>query len=272
MRTFDVASLRQGFEQLLQDRKYKEKIEMDIRDFLVNRNKLEKDPYYIDAIRELGELVSSVNYFREKNARSFRDDFNARIRPLGTNFLSTNKGRQGFIDIVVRNAALRKDVAERKIRRILSELESKSVKDWLEELYALSKKGKRSVLGPKGRDLFLRDMGYFDRVPIDIHEIRFILRTGIYHCCSKDFFDPLEKEDLQVALVNFCKENLAGLRFHNVDLSKSPGIVDLVIWYHSADPKSGGFSVCSAKPKCVDEKALCPFSEACLFSMIKECR
>ena len=213
-------------------------------------------------------MISSVNYFSNANARSFRKDFDAHIRPLGTGFLSTDKGRQSYIDTVVRNAALREDVAERKIRRILSELESKSIKDWIEELYVLSKKGKKTVLGPKGRDLFLRDMGYFDRIPIDIDEIRFIIRTGIYHCCSKNSFDPLEKEDLQDALANFCREHLE-LQFHDVDLSKSPGIVDLVIWYHSADPNSGGFSVCAAKPKCLDGKDICPFSKACLFSVIK---
>lgn len=269
MGAFDVANLRRGFEQLLEKKEYKEKIERDIHDFLVNRNGLERDHYYIEAIRKLGELISSVNYFRRKNAETFRRDFNRQVRPAGSNFLNTEKGRRRLIDIVVRNATMRRGVAEGKIYRLLEELGSKSIKQWTEELYILSKKGKKTILGPKGRDLYLRDMGYFDRIPIDIHEMRFILRTGIYHCCSTDSFDLLKKEDLQEALVNFCKEHLAGLEFHDVDLSKSPGIVDLIIWYHSADTKSGGFSVCAAKPKCIDEKSICRFSEACLFTTLR---
>ena len=45
MQVFNIDNLRRGFKQLLQDEKYKEKIEKDIRNFSVNRDELDKDPY-----------------------------------------------------------------------------------------------------------------------------------------------------------------------------------------------------------------------------------
>jgi hypothetical protein len=52
----------------------------------------------------------------------------------------------------------------------------------------------------KGIDELLRDCGYFDRVPIDIHEQRFKVRTGIFQQYSPSC-DPLDKREYHEALV-----------------------------------------------------------------------
>lgn len=164
----------------------------------------------------------------------------------------------------------RKGGAERKVKNFLVELESQSIKEWTESLYSLSNQGKGTeILGPKGRDIYLRDMGCFDRIPIDIHQIRFILRTGIYHACSETLFDPLQKEDLQEAFAKFCSRSLRGLKVRGLDLSMNPGIVDLFVWYHSANPKQGGFSICGSKPKCLERNDICEFYASCLFLQVR---
>jgi len=72
----------------------------------------------------------------------------------------------------------------------------------------------------------------------------------------------------QSAIVNFCREYLWGMKIQGIDLSKSPGIVDLIIWYHCADPPDG-FSICSVKPKCLEKEDICPLSRGCLFFTMK---
>lgn len=265
MQTFDPSNLRYGFEQLLQKNEYRKNIENDINDILKNKSRLDNDPNFIGAIEKLGELIASRSYYRRRPAERFREEFNKRIKLSRSDFFKTKEGQEILTDIV-RETATMKDDAVREIQNLLAKLNSQSIKGWTEHLYALSKKGKTEVLGEKGRDNYLRDMGYFDRVPIDVHEMRFVIRTGIYHCCSRDMFDPLKKGDLQNALVNFCNRFLSGLEVSDVDLSKSPGIVDLIIWYHCADPPLG-FSICAAKPRCLEDKATCPFSDACFFSI-----
>ncbi|KXA90830.1 hypothetical protein AKJ57_03530 [candidate division MSBL1 archaeon SCGC-AAA259A05] len=124
-------------------------------------------------------------------------------------------------------------------------------------------------MGEKERDLYLRDVGYLDRIPIDKHEMRFILRTGIYHSCSRDSFDPLEKEDLQNSLKVFCKEYLDGVYFKNLKLSENPTIVDKIIWYHCAK-SSPALNVCGSRPKCLKDYQSCPFTGGCLFFQYKK--
>jgi len=263
MKKFNPNDLVKGFRRLLNNAQYRKQIEKDVKNFLKNRKALDKDTDSIFAIRKLGELIASRNYYRRKYAELFNEEFK-KIEHLNSDFFRTTKGKQMLIDII-RKVSFQKKSAENKIRVLLEELKEKSLKDWTKNLHTLSQNGKgNEILGPKGRDIYLRDMGYLDRVPMDIHEMRFIIRTGIYHLCSKDMFDPLEKDDLQNAIVNFCKEYLPGLNVLGIELSKSPGIVDLIIWYHCADPPDG-FSVCAVEPKCLESENNCLLSRGCLF-------
>lgn len=190
--SFNPANLRSGFEELLGKNEYKERIKADLNRFMKNKEELEKDPDYIGAIEKIGELIASNNYFRPWPVGLFIENFDKRVRPLGSNFFRTQQGQDTLIEII-ESVAIKRETAVRKIKEILTELKSKSVKDWNKTLYAQSQKGEETNLGPKGRDIYLRDMGYLDRVPIDTHEMRFILRTGIYHLCSQREFDPLKK-------------------------------------------------------------------------------
>jgi hypothetical protein len=267
MKVFTANNLTKGFKKLLEKTEYKKQIEKDISDFLKNKKELIKNPDSTVALQKLGELIASRNYYRSKYAKLFLEEFK-KIENLGAGSLRTNKGKQKFLRII-RKVAFQKDDAVKKIHALLEELNQKSLREWTEDLHTLSLSGKGDkILGPKGRDIYLRDMGYFDRVPMDIHEMRFIIRTGIYHLCSRSLFDPLEKDDLQEAMVNFCKEHLSGLRISGINLSKSPGVVDLIIWYHCADPPDG-FSICAVEPKCLKKKSACPLSTACLFAISK---
>jgi hypothetical protein len=267
MKDFNSNFLVNGFKQLLDKVEYRKQIEKDINDFLRNKKELDKDPNSLVALEKLGELIASRNYYRRKYAKLFREEFK-KIEHSGSGFFSTNKGKQKFLG-TIRKVAFQKDDAVKKVHALLEELSQKSIREWTEDLHTLSQNGKGDkILGQKGRDIYLRDMSYFDRVPMDIHEMRFIIRTGIYHLCSRSLFNPLEKDDLQDAMVNFCKEYLSGLSISGINLSKSPGIVDLVIWYHCADPPDG-FSICAVEPRCLERKDVCPLSKACLFAVSK---
>ena len=267
MKAFNPMSLVEGLEQLINESRYRKQIEKDIKDFLENKKALDKNPDSMTALKKLGELIASRNYYRRKYAKLFSKEFK-KIERSRSGFFRTNKGKQKFLGIFGK-VAFQKDDALKKAHALLEELSRKSIKEWTEDLHTLSQNGEGDeILGPKGRDIYLRDMSYFDRIPMDIHEMRFIIRTGIYHLCSRNLFNPLEKDDLQDAIVNFCKEYLSGLSVSGIDLSKSPGIVDLVIWYHCADPPDG-FSVCAVEPRCLEKKDVCALSKACLFAVSK---
>lgn len=267
---FRPEELRRGFKLLLSDNRYREGIERDIRDFLENRRQLNESSNPIRIIRKLGEMMASRSYYRRAKVEPFRRKFDEIVRTYGPDFFWTEEGRRMLVDII-RQIAFRKGDAERWMLRLLEELKTKSLSEWTRNFYDNARRGEETeILGPKGRDNYLRDMGYFDRVPIDIHERRFIIRTGIYHLCSENLFDPLEIRDLQEALVKFSSRFLSGLSIQGVELSESPGIVDLIIWYHCAEPPDG-FNVCGAKPMCLAATDGCPFFGACYFSIAKQC-
>ena len=266
METFNPDNLASGFKHLLEDADYRRSIEKNVNDYLENKEKLATDPDSMVALGKLGELIASNNYYRGKYAELFRKEFES-AEQLESGFFTIEKSKKILKDIIGK-VAFRPDIAKKKVSVLLKELKQKSVREWTRQLYILSLKGRGTeILGPKGRDIYLRDMGYLDRVPVDIHEMRFIIRTGIYHHCSRNLFDPLKKGDLQNALVIFCKDHLRGLSVHDLDLSKNPGIADLIIWHHCADPP--GLGICAAKPKCLEKKTICPLSEACLFSTMR---
>ena len=166
--------------------------------------------------------------------------------------------------------------AERKILQFLKALEglSKELKLWSESERLKRFKDKleeileeKAKIGKKGIDNLLRDCGFFDRVPIDIHEQRFLLRTGIFHKYAlRKKSDPTDHNHLADAMKNFCNEQLAELEINGISLSDSPGIVDLIIWYFSQEKteKEISLGICAKIPQC--EK--CPLRNACLFSKL----
>jgi|Deesub1362A_J573_1020465.scaffolds.fasta_scaffold14827_1 hypothetical protein len=152
-----------------------------------------------------------------------------------------------------------KDKAKKRVKRLLK---YQTIKDFTEKLYEMAKIGKSNVLGEKGRDNYLRDFGYWDRIPMDRHEMRFIIRTGIYHVCSSENKnDPLDKKSLHDALINFCSKYLKGKVVEDIDLGDAPGIVDIFIWYYCGRER---YNICGSTPKCKK----CGFNGVCLYATI----
>jgi thermostable 8-oxoguanine DNA glycosylase len=173
------------------------------------------------------------------------------IKRYGSKF-RTKKAREELVKLVGNRR-------RKNIHQLLTKYTS--IKQFTESLYNLAVQGKTVVLGKKGRDDYLRDYGYWDRIPIDRHEMRFIIRSGIYHACStKDKSDHLEESDLQDALTRFCSIFLKGYAIEGINLGSAPGIVDLFIWSFSAEDR---YNICGANPRCDD----CILKCACLYAL-----
>lgn len=127
----------------------------------------------------------------------------------------------------------------------------------------------KAKIGRKGRDNIMRDCGYLKRIPIDVHEQRFLVRTGIFHKYSSlKESDHTDYDHLAEVLKRFCKEELKELELNGISLSNAPGVADLIIWYFSQEKTEQEISlgVCAKEPKC-DE---CPLKEnLCLFAKYK---
>lgn len=128
----------------------------------------------------------------------------------------------------------------------------------------------KAKIGRKGRDNILRDYGFFKKhIPIDAHEQRFILRTGIFHkYATLENSDPTNYDDLANALCRFCKEELKKLKVEGIPLSDAPGLVDLIIWYFSQEKteKKISLKICAKKPRCKK----CPLTDLCVFARMNE--
>jgi len=120
-------------------------------------------------------------------------------------------------------------------------------------------------IGRKGRDNLLRDCGFLNHIPIDIHEQRFLLRTGTFHrYASLNESDPMDYDHLANAMRRFCEKELSTLRINGISLSDAPGLVDLIIWYFSQEKTEQKISlgICAKTTQC--EK--CPINILCLFA------
>lgn len=224
----------------------------DIKDglqyFNTNKNSLERDPDSKEALRLIIRLVKTSG-FRLK-PRNFDNKLDSFIKQYGEDFRTSSARDE-----------LNMLVGDRKKKNMELLFAYPTLKQFTDNLYTLANHGKTEVLGEKGRDNYLRDFGYWDRIPIDIHEMRFIIRSGIYHTFSSiDKSDHLRKSDLQDALTRFCRKCLNGYSVEGIDLGTAPGIVDTFIWSFSAIDI---YNICGVTPKC--EK--CNLCDACLYSL-----
>jgi len=146
-----------------------------------------------------------------------------------------------------------------------------SLKAWVSELHEaipenfLHGKKPKCLRGVKGIGLkgacdIARTLGYFDVAPIDIHEQRFLLRTGIVCRYGPASFDPKDRMSYLETLRNFCREELNGEKVLGIDLGEAPGIVDIAIWCFCSKK---GRNICGDKPKCNEKH--CPLRNCCLY-------
>lgn len=258
---FDINKFADRFKSTISwmlENEQGEKIKEDLRILIKNKVELNKNPDSIKALRRIVELTVTKGEHLNKPL-NFDSKMESFIQKYGRNFRNS-KAKDELIKLVGEDL-------KTKIEPIFK---YSTIKDFSNHLYNLAKGGKTEVLGKKGRDNYLRDFGYWDRIPLDIHEKRFIIRTGIYHSCSsKDKSDPLEESHLQDILTHFCKKYLKGFiieietdeNVERIDLGECPGIVDIFIWSYCAE---GRYQICIKKPRC----EVCNFKEVCLYAII----
>jgi hypothetical protein len=130
-----------------------------------------------------------------------------------------------------------------------------SITQWMEDMNC----GKISM-GLKSDDDFLKDYGYFERVPIDRFYRPFLFRTGIF--CDYlehynvdtakfigDLSDPAVYKAYQAIIKDLCHDMLTEVTLNQHHLAEKPGIIDLYIWKHCASSNDAA-NICGYKPKC----------------------
>jgi len=163
-----------------------------------------------------------------------------------------------------------------KLKKILGDIKGNSIRDWIIKLH---NKDDNAIptMGLKSDDDFLKELGFYEHVPIDRHIKRFLFRAGIIHWYFKE---KSEKGDNISKLFNgyrdsyrlfqkimkaFCKEFCDDITICGLKLSENPGILDMIIWRHCGESEEHGCkNICGSEPKC-DE---CVFKESCLHYLL----
>ena len=268
---FDFSKLADSMYKLFKTMyKEDENVKKEIYRAKKFKEELRKIPNHPEAFKMLidGIVSQSWYYSRILKKPEYRQELDILLQKYGVKGLSTNEGREVFLKFVEKWAPLRiRDRVLQQINCLLDLLKETSFREVIEDMNRRGKIGKCSI-GKKGLNDFLRYMGYWDRVPIDIHEMRFIIRTGIYLAHPKEKFDPLNRDHLGEALKTFAKRYLKGKTIADIDLGKSPGIIDIFIWNFCSkrrDPPSDYANICGIKPKC----SKCPLNKNCLYNILK---
>jgi hypothetical protein len=170
---------------------HSKELKKDLQLFTNNKGELGKNPDSTGAFRTLVGLIVTQAWYYGKPV-DFDDEIDLFINKYRTSFRMPT-AQKDLVDLVGRLAppgiATR---AKENIQKLLTGYST--IKNFTDELYTMAEEGKTEILGEKGRDNYLRDFGYWDRIPMDRHEMRFIIRTGIYHACSVEAKnDPLKK-------------------------------------------------------------------------------
>jgi len=228
---------------------YAQKVIDDLQHIQNNKILIEKDHNSVEALKFIIVAIRT-NSWRLKKPEGLDSGIDSFVSKYNDEF-RTSSAIEDLIALV----------GNRRKKNIDQLLAYPTLKDFTDKLYDLAKKGKTEVLGEKGRDNYLRDFGHWDRIPIDRHEMRFIIRTGIYHACSRnEKSDHLEKSDLQDALTRFCTKFLNGYQVQAIELGNAAGIVDVFIWSFSAEDR---YNICGATPKCKK----CNLIRVCLYAL-----
>ena len=238
-------------------RTIRDHVREDLRKCENRKALLERHEHPSEVLRLVVDLIVSRSYWRESRISKLHD----RLEREGLRQLTVDSLRsQEFRKILREFDKNKKLQLVNHVENLLSQLDGHSMKTWLEQRHAKRLNSEQDPclkaigFGPKGIDNLLRDCGFYDRAPIDIHEQRFLVRTGVFQRYSA-YGDPTSKSDLHTALSNFCHVELTEL--NDPDMSK-PGIADLAIWHFCA---RGEADVCGDKPEC----GPCPLNLHCEF-------
>ncbi|OGU13199.1 MAG: hypothetical protein A2076_08000 [Geobacteraceae bacterium GWC2_53_11] len=128
-----------------------------------------------------------------------------------------------------------------------------SVIGWLEQLRTGEARIGKGA--PKVRSNLLKQAGYLDEAPVDLHVKRFVKRVARVDLSC----DSRGEKELKV----LCNTQLAGLRFREYDLGLCPGVLDKLIRIHcSPDKDEFGVpyrGICGISPCC----DVCPARDHC---------
>jgi hypothetical protein len=266
-------SLGSSFEKLLNCRvPWKRNKEGAIRDIVLRdlentrlkKRDLDRERYPPRVLKQILDLMVSWSYYREGQIEKFtscleQEGIDKTSITIG--FLRTSKCEE-----LLREFSNKRNNLVERVKKILIQLEGTSLRDWLKKRYDSRGTSDRSLkeinFGDKGIDTLLRDCGYFDRIPIDIHERRFQVRTGIfvYYSPNCNPAGSNEYQEYHEALTSFSRHELTGLKLSEYTLDRAPGIVDWAIWYFCS--KKHG-NICGDTPRC----DICPLNHVCLFGI-----
>lgn len=262
---FDISALGRDFQSAVDwmlSNKYGAKIQDDLKYFVANRNALETNADSEDALRLIVELKITNSWYRSASA-DYKSDFDTFIVGNRSD-LRAKKSLYELAELILKHTIFQKG----KVEEIAAWVETlllgyPSIKAATDDMYESAIQWKKhELLGDKGRNNYLRDFGRWDVVPIDIHQQRFIIRSGIYHSFgTQDFQDPMENKSLSHAFDSFCKTCLGGVTKDGIDLGNNPGIVDIFVWSYSAKDR---YAVCADNPDC----SSCVVATSCLFELI----
>jgi len=261
---------RQGFKHFID--KYRKETDEKIDEWLSYKAGLKNDANYRKAFQLIIKSIISRSWYLTGLLEKFKTQFpEERWKPT---FFESAEVKKALSDLKHRNTG---DVGK-KVQSFLDQLSEMSVDEWLrgrlkhareKDAGARVKDGflKEVGIGEKGRDDVLRTVGFFDRVPIDRHERRFQIRTGIFHYCSEWDADPESDISYRISLANFCSRYLKGVKVKNLDMGKNPGILDGIIFNFCSNKRH---NICGDKPNC--QRCILAEHKACLLDMLKTVR
>ncbi|MFX0136517.1 MAG: hypothetical protein ACFFDN_22950 [Candidatus Hodarchaeota archaeon] len=259
------------FEKLLKFRfdkngkSLEELISDEIHSYNKTKMKLNEGGFPDEALTFISRIILTRSYWRPKYWER-----------LGLTIVTYENLKNGTIERLVqsklKNGSL-KNTFLNSLQAFIKQLEGyNSLKEWSDERHYYTIIGKEDPyikelkgVGMKGRDNMLRDLGYFDRAPIDRHEVRFLVRTGIFHKYAPKNADITGTvvewyEGIHNTLSEFARQELIGVETENISLANAPGIVDMVIWRFCCSKEDiNCMGVCGSNPKC----SICPIRNHC---------
>lgn len=207
------------FKDLIE--RYREEIAHKQHDSIEHCEEVREDPEKM--LERLLRTRVSMGYRLPSLAQEISEKINGR---WNLQFLRSDEGKEILREAMTAYKPHRQKCLDELNEYLFDKLENMTMKEWIENRVLIKK-----VLGSeKSVNIFLRDCKSFSYVPIDRHERRFIVRTGIFsHYLSDkspEINDPDKKKHYIEALRRFSEEQLSGHELEGYDLGESPGLVN----------------------------------------------
>jgi len=251
----NMEAFAEKFKELID--KYKEKvISRPDGDGIIECEEIRKDDKKI--LKHLLIVKVTKGFWRSVPPEEFQDKIED--NNWVADYFLRDEGKKILYDaleIYYKDADKQQDNLDKFLFR---KVENNNMKKWIE--MALNNENiRKNVLGGyKSWRIFLRDAYDFKFIPIDFHERRFIVRTGIFnYYLGAEVHDPDPKEHhYEIALKKFAQDFLSDKTIKGYNLGENSGLVDKFIWIHCADEK-----ICAKEPKCNE----CVLRDVCVRSI-----